>query len=189
MANGPAILITAFEPFGPIRGHVPGLRGNRSRDILGQLKADRELADLLTFEVLPVSAAACARLDDRLSEGPSGVLLMGEALLSSIRLEPRAYDPDAPQVGPLRLPGARSRTSAFALAIAADMAARGVSTASGIGTYYCNRAYWLALGWSERVGGRPAVFFHVGPRSNLEWQCSHLRAALLRMRHFVDAPV
>src|SRR5258705_4371928 len=137
MASGPAILVPAFEPFGPIRGHVPGLRGNRSRDILGQLTADNELANQLTFEVLPVSAAARTRLEDRLSEGPSGVLLMGEALSSSIRLEPLAYDPGA-QIGPVRRPGARSRTSAFARAIAADMAARGVATASGIGTSYCN---------------------------------------------------
>jgi hypothetical protein len=186
MASGPAILVTAFEPFGPIRGHVPGLRGNRSRDILGQLTADNELVDLLTFEVLPVSAAACTRLDDRLSEGPFGVLLMGEALLSSIRLEPRAYDPDA-QIGPVRLPGAQWRTSAFAKEIEAEMAARGVSTASGIDTYYCNRTYWHALGWSERMGGRPAVFFHVGPRSSLEWQTSIVKDALLRMRHFVAA--
>jgi len=186
MASGPAILVTAFEPFGPIRGRVPGLRGNRSRDILGQLTADNELVNQLTFEVLPVSAAACTRLEDRLSEGPSGVLLMGEALLSSIRLEPRAYDPDA-QIGPLRLPGARWRTSAFAKAIAADMAARGVSTASGIDTYYCNRAYWQALGWSERLNGRPAVFFHVGPRSSLEWQTSLVREALVRMRRTVAA--
>ena len=55
------------------------------------------------------------------------------------------------------------------------MAARGVATASGIGTY------------SERMSGRPAVFFHVGLRSSLEWQCSHVREALLRMRHFVAA--
>jgi pyrrolidone-carboxylate peptidase len=187
MASGPAILVTAFEPFGPIRGHVPGLRGNRSVDILGQLKTENAGTGQLTFEVLPVSAAACTRLEDRLSEGPAGVLLMGEALLSSIRLEPRAYDPGA-QIGPVRLPGARSRTSAFAMAIAADMAARGVSTASGIGTYYCNSAYWLALGWSERMAGRPAVFFHVGPRSNLEWQTSHVREALLRMRRTVATP-
>jgi hypothetical protein len=96
------------------------------------------------------------------------VLLMGEDLLASIRLEPLAHDPDA-QVGPLRLPGARSRTSAFAAIIAADMQARGVSTASRIGTCYCNRAYWLALGWSEGLGGRHAVFFHVGPRASLDW--------------------
>jgi pyrrolidone-carboxylate peptidase len=186
MASGPAILVTAFEPFGLIRGHVPGLRGNRSRDILEQLRADNELADQLAFEVLPVSAAACTRLDDRLSHSPVGVLLMGEDLLAGIRLEPRAYDPDA-QIGPLRLPGTRWRTSAFAKEIAADMAARGVSTASWIGTYYCNRAYWHALGWSEQRG-RPAVFFHVGPRSNLEWQTSLVREALVRMRRAVAAP-
>jgi hypothetical protein len=68
------------------------------------------------------------------------------------------------------------------------MAARGVSTASGIQTYYCNRVYWRALGWSERMGGRPAIFFHVGPRSNLEWQTSHVRDALVRMRRAVAAP-
>lgn len=186
MATGPAILVTAFEPFGIIRGNVPGLRGNRSRDILSQLRADYDFVDQLTFELLPVSAAACTRLEDRLSEGPSGVLLMGEDLISSVRLEPRAYDPDS-QIGLLRLPGARSRTSGFATLIAADMKARGVSTASGIGTYYCNRAYWDALGWSERMN-RPAVFFHVGPRSNLEWQCSVVRAALQRMRRAVPVP-
>jgi hypothetical protein len=49
------------------------------------------------------------------------------------------------------------------------MQARGVSTASRIGTYYCNRAYWLALGWSEGLGGRHAVFFHIGPRASLDW--------------------
>lgn len=187
MAAGPAILVTAFEPFGIVRGSVPGLRGNRSRDILGLLRADYDFADQLTFEVLPVSAAACTRLEDRLSEGPSGVLLMGEDLLSSIRVEPRAYDPDY-QIGPLRLPGARTRTSGFATLIASDMKVRGVSSASGIGTYYCNRAYWDALGWSERMSGRPAVFFHVGPHSNLEWQCSVVREALLRMRRAVPVP-
>jgi len=111
MASGPAILVTAFEPFG-IR-NIPGLRGNRSMDILGQLKSENAGTGQLTFEVLPVSAAARTRLEDRLSEGPSGVLLMGEALSSSIRLEPLAYDPGA-QIGPVRLPGARSRTSVFA---------------------------------------------------------------------------
>ena len=187
MAAGPAILVTAFEPFGIVRGNVPGLRGNRSRDILGLLRADYDFADQLTFEVLPVSAAACTRLEDRLSEGPFGVLLMGEDLLSNVRLEPRAYDPDS-QVGPLRLPGARTRTSSFARLIAPDMRARGVSTASGIGAYYCNRAYWDALGWSERMSGRPAVFFHVGPGSNLEWQCALMKDALLRMRRAGAVP-
>jgi len=71
------------------------------------------------------------RLEDRLSEGPSGVLLMGEALLSSIRLEPRAYDPDA-QIGPLRLPGARWRTSAFAKEIAAEIMETGEVTKSRV---------------------------------------------------------
>src|SRR5881296_1004137 len=101
MATGPVILVTAFEPFGLIRGSIPGLRGNRSKDLLGRLRDDRELAGQLTFEVLPVNADACTRLDDRLSKGPSGVLLMGEDLLASIRLEPRAYDPED-QIGPLR---------------------------------------------------------------------------------------
>jgi hypothetical protein len=187
MASGPAILVTAFEPFGIIRGNVPGLRGNRSQDILGQLRADYDFVDQLTFEVLPVSAAACTRLDDRLSEGPFGVLMMGEDLLSSIRLEPRAYDPDS-QIGWLRLPGAKWRTSAFAKEIAGEMAARGVSTASGIGTYYCNRAYWHALGWSARRNWRPTVFLHVGPRSSLEWQTSVVKEALLRMRRAVAVP-
>ena len=28
------LLVTAFEPFGLVRGHVPGLKGNRSQALL-----------------------------------------------------------------------------------------------------------------------------------------------------------
>ncbi|HEY3174601.1 MAG TPA: hypothetical protein VGK94_02440 [Candidatus Polarisedimenticolia bacterium] len=180
MAGSAPILVTAFEPFGPIRGHIPGLRGNRSEGVLEQLRTEYHGSANLAFEVLPVSGSGCDLLEARLSQGPAGVLLMGEALLAGLRLELRARDPKS-QIGPIPLPGAQWRTSPFAESIAEEMKSRGVSTATGIGTYYCNRAYWLAQEWAERMGNRPTVFFHMGLLASLQWQCGVIQEALARM--------
>jgi pyrrolidone-carboxylate peptidase len=175
------VLVTAFEPFGLVRGHVPGLRGNRSETLLDALRATMGSAADVTFERLPVSAECEGRLERRLREGPRGVLLMGEDLLSGMRLEQKARDPSH-QIGFVGLPGASVRTSTFAQAIAPDMQRRGVSTWSGIGTYYCNRAYWQALGWAGDVPQRRVVFFHVGPLASVDWQLATIQEVLARMR-------
>lgn len=176
------ILVTAFEPFGLVRGHVPGLRGNRSQDLLAEIEA-RHAGRGVTTQLLPVSLRASEVLSARLAEGPAGVLLMGEDLVASLRLETCAFDPSA-QIGVIPLPAEATR-SPFAESLAPAMRARGVSVGASrgaIGTYYCNRVYWTAQQWAgER---RPCVFFHVGPFASLRWQYGQITAALRAMRRW-----
>ena len=182
MVPVPRILVTGFVPFGPVRGHVPGLRGNRSQDLLELLRRRRGGEDWLAFLTMPVSDESSAILQRHLHQHrTAGVLLMGEGLLDSMKLELRARDPSQ-QLGPLRLPWAGGRESAFAVSIAADMRRRGVSESTSAGTYHCNRLYWHALGEGGCDGAPPVAFVHVGLRATLDWQYSHLEFLLGRMR-------
>ncbi len=177
-----SILVTAFEPFGLVRGHVPGLRGNRSQELLAELEA-RHAGRGVTTQLLPVSLRACELLSARLAEGPAGVLLMGEDLVASLRVETCAFDPSA-QLGPIPLPAARTR-SRFAEWLAPSMRARGASVGASraeIGTYHCNRVYWTAQQWAG--DRRPCVFLHVGPFASLRWQYGQVTAALRAMRRW-----
>ncbi len=169
MSKSP-LLVTAFEPFGPIRGNVPGLKGNRSQDLLSMLQRKHQGEATWDFRVLPVDQDAGSQLQAILAgdRQPGGILLMGEDLLANVRLEVLALDPEH-QLGPIRLPGAKRLESPFAHDVESEMAALGVSVKSGIGTYFCNRLYWIALQWATR-SARPVVFLHVGPFASLEEQ-------------------
>jgi pyrrolidone-carboxylate peptidase len=180
--NNNTLLVTAFEPFGPIRGHVPGLKGNRSQGILSLLQQRHQGEPDLDFRVFPVSEDAGVQLQAILSgdNQPGGILLMGENLLANLRLEVLAIDPEH-QLGPLRLAGAERINSSFAQSLESELSVVGVSVKSGIGTYFCNRLYWIALQWAARTG-RPAVFLHVGPLASIEAQCSKVDYVLYRLQ-------
>jgi hypothetical protein len=169
-AMGAPLLVTAFEPFGPIRGNVPGLKGNRSQDLLRALEPVCRNHGL-TLQVLPVSPGCIGVLDHRLQEGPRGALLMGEDLVASFRIEQSATDPAA-QFGPIRLLGAERRTSSFVGRLARNVEDAPVT--NSIGTYYCNKVYWHALGWAAEHGDAPVAFVHVGPFVRIEAQLDEL---------------
>jgi pyrrolidone-carboxylate peptidase len=166
------VLVTGFEPFGLIRGHVPLLKGNRSQQLLEMLR-ERFGAQDFEYLILPVDRTAVDMLGQHLTLTTAGAFMMGEDLLARMRIETTSYDPRAQLgVGPfqVRTPGARAAVSPFAAELAGELKGQaGVSTDSGIGTFFCNRVYWRGQEWGES-NGRPTVFIHVGPFQSVDIQ-------------------
>jgi len=156
LAKMSKILITAFEPFGLIRGKL--LNKNASKEVIDLVK-DNLIHDA-NFEIISVNAQGEKLLCDKLnSYKPTGVICMGENLLqhgSSIHIEPYAIDSP---VSTLTLGGINKieRSSFAEYAIEKFNQTQD----SKIGTYYCNRAYLCSLRWCEANGSRPVVFVHV----------------------------
>ncbi len=141
-------LITAFEPFGRVRGHL--LHRNASLDLLRGLQGTGRTAANASFALLPVSEAGPARLAALLeSLQPRAVLCLGE----SGRLPPGSV-----HIEPLAVAGDNFHCSAAARCL---IRLRRQSGYSGIGRYYCNRTYLEVLDWSRRPGSGAAVFVHV----------------------------
>lgn len=147
------ILLTAFEPFGPIGKYIR--RENSSEQILEDIKARNP--DGFHFLTLPVSDDGIVALKLALETlKPSGVICMGENLLTKpdkIKIEPFAYDTKASAYPDLGLAFKNKVRSPFAGQIAPD-------ENSTIGNYYCNQAYLQSLKWAARNGNPPVIFIH-----------------------------
>ena len=150
------ILITAFEPFGPIRGLV--FKKNASLEVLEQIGAN-DLQNRFEYLVLPVSDDGEKMFADALeSARPAGIVSMGEYLFQSptnIKVEPCALR--APLSSLPRLGRGAEVFSPFAEKIGHGEARERAS----IGLYYCNRIYIRGLDWAHKNGGRPSVFLHI----------------------------
>lgn len=148
------ILITAFEPFGFIRGTLMG--ANASLDVLEALRAEAPQA--YHFRVLPVSEEGIAELGRTLrSLKPSGLLAMGEnALLLPDRIvvEPFAIN-CRPSILPDFLVGGEKVGSPFAEKVGAE------DPDSRMGRYFCNAAHLAGLQWAAGSMGEPVAFVHI----------------------------
>ena len=181
----PMILVTAFEPFGFVRGRL--LRRNASLEVMARLQA-RLGEDDVRFMRLEVGNAGIARLKAALAEfKPAALLAMGESGRlpgDRVVLEPFADHcqlvPDDDPSGPDRL------FSPFA----ASLGARPED--SGIGAYYCNAAYWAGLRWAETQAETPPVaFIHVpvaGDRATHARQVMDIFSAMRRATSYCPDP-
>jgi hypothetical protein len=180
------VLLTAFKPFG-IRGVVT--KKNISKEVCDALFAER--ASRVNYVVLEVGPPAESQIAAALGGDPKGVLLTGEDLSMlgpQVRIEPKAYDP-AQQINltvsglvpwgvlTLRPPGTASITSGFAEQAANAAGGRRVAFHPGIGSFWCNRIYYLALKWGQRRGC-PVLFVHLGVFGQFQEKLAAMRAIL-----------
>lgn len=160
------ILVTAFEPFGP--PGQPKRPSNASEEVLRAFGA--RFPGRCELLVLPVDARSEVRLARGLNGNPVGIVSMGEAGLPGTwdtNVEVRAYDVPLSATGVGAAPVAES-TFAPRLHLL-----QGMEREERIGTYWCNRAYFLLLQWCARFE-RPAVFLHLRVEGDRERQALHL---------------
>ena len=166
------ILVTAFEPFG--RPGSPVRPENASERVL---RAFLELhPDRVSSAVLHVDARCEVHLAREFDGNPGGVVATGEAGGEG------KWDTNVEEVA-RDLPVAASaavdveaggdavfRTSLFAPGLAL---LPGMEREDRIGSYWCNRAYWRVLEWTQ-LFHRPAVFLHFRVGGDRERQLHHL---------------
>ena len=185
----PRILVTAFEPFGP-----PGkpLRPENASERV--LRAFLELHPArVSTVVLPVDARCEIHLAREFDRDPAGVVATGEAGGDGpwdTNVEEVARDLPVAASATLD-PGAAGnavfRTSLFAPALSL---LPGMEREDRIGSYWCNRAYWRVLEWTQ-LFHRPAVFLHFRVGGDRERQVAHLAhvvAAMERTLHRAPPP-
>jgi pyrrolidone-carboxylate peptidase len=148
------ILLTAFKPYGLIRGLF--LQRNSSKEVLELIKKRNRFHDV-NYEVLPVDKGAEKRLDFILKREPTkGVVCLGELLVQPgrhIHIEPYAVTSVGNNFGLHKT--VESEFAKYAI----DHFNQ--SPESKIGTYYCNKVYLRALKWSEDRAKCPVVFAHI----------------------------
>lgn len=148
------ILITAFEPFGPIGKYV---RGENSSEIILE-KIKKEHQDDFLFLTLPVSKEGITQMQNALAQhNPIGILSMGEDMLappSQVKIEPYAYQADASIIPFLDRTFSGKLQSEFVNHIGNGQ------DSSSIGHYYCNDIYRTGLNWAKDNGSPPVAFIH-----------------------------
>lgn len=167
------ILVTAFKPFGFIRGWL--MKKNSSLEVLEALQAENPGNH--HFLVLDVSDQGIETLKKTVRQlKPSGILSMGEyALLSGERV---ILEPFAVNCRPSIMPdifGDPKVESPFARGHGAG------PEDSVIGRYYCNAAYLAGLEWASQSRGQPVAFVHVPILGDRSKHVEQVRKILAQM--------
>jgi len=173
------ILVTAFEPFAapgkPMRPE------NASETVL--LEFLERHRDRCASVVLPVDPRCEVALARALNGDPLGVVAMGETGAAGhwdTNVEEFARDlPVRTAAGAPGLPpdGTPFRASEFAAEVPL---LEGMRRRDGIGSWWCNRAYWRVLEWCQ-LFHRPAVFLHLRVAGDRSRQLRHLEHVVDRM--------
>ncbi|MHC4924619.1 MAG: C15 family peptidase [Planctomycetota bacterium] len=174
MSDPSRILITAFEPFAS--PGKPMRDANASQEVLEAFVT--RYPDRCDHVVLPVNTACEEQLHYAKEGGPAGISSMGEADREGdwhTNAEPLAWD-RAVQTGTPE-DDASSMRSAFVEGLPLT---EGMESEERIGSYWCNRVYYLDLQWSNGRG-HPVVFLHLRVHGSRERQLEHLEHVVAHM--------